>query len=127
MYNQLDRTKDEREARKEEEREARCVAWSAVDGEKGSRRGRGSGGILWLCADYVGRMGEGELEWMVQGVSDCSHDPIPYKRRSHQEYRHSEFDNTHCIPRDHPPYIKFRCTPFSCFTQLLYNNIHTVI
>lgn len=60
MCNQPDRTKDEREAKK---RKARCVAWSAVGDEEGSRRG--SGGMLWLCADYVGTMGERKLRWIA--------------------------------------------------------------
>ena len=40
---------------KEGRGKVRCVAWSAVDGKNGSKRG--SGGMLWLCADYVDAVG----------------------------------------------------------------------
>ena len=44
-----------RKRRKRRESKARRVAWSAVDGKNESKRG--SGGVLWLCADYVDAVG----------------------------------------------------------------------
>lgn len=42
---------------------AKCVAWSAVDVEEGSKRG--SGAMLWLHADYVDTFSDGDLGWIA--------------------------------------------------------------